>query len=309
MGSKSRSELWHEFETKQVSNNMKFNLVKKPWQLLVRSFNHFIDFNGLKLSAALSYYTVFSIAPLLIVIISLAAVFFGKEAVEGRVYHQISGLVGSDAALQIQNIIRNTQQSNHGKLGGIIGTAILIIGASGVFSEIQSSINYLWSIPTPKKKVFLVAILRKLISFSLLIGVSFLLMVSLTANALLDILSDRLKSLFSNSLVNLFYFVNLGLILFVISSMFMLIFKILPNSSISWKHAFWGAVVTSTLFLIGKFIIGYYLGHSKIGITYGTAASIVILMLWIYYSSIILYFGACYTAVYAADRGYPIGPG
>ena len=288
---------------------MKFNFVKKPWQLLVRSFNHFIDFNGLKLSAALSYYTVFSIAPLLIVIISLAAIFFGREAVEGRVYHQISGLVGSDAALQIQNIIRNTQQSNHGKLGGIIGTVILIIGASGVFSEIQSSINYLWSIPTPKKKAILIALLRKLISFSLLIGVSFLLMVSLTANALLEILSDRLKSLFSDSLVNLFYFVNLGLILLVISSMFMLIFKILPNSSISWKHAFWGAVVTSTLFLVGKFIIGYYLGHSKIGITYGTAASIVILMLWIYYSSIILYFGACYTAVYAADQGYPIGPG
>jgi membrane protein len=106
--------------------------------------------------------------------------------------------------------------------------------------------------------------------------------------------------------VNLFYFVNLGLILLVISSMFMLIFKILPNSTISWKNAFAGAVVTSILFLIGKFIIGFYLGHSKIGATYGTTASIVILMLWIYYSSIILYFGACYTSVYANFRGQPI---
>jgi len=285
---------------------MKANFFKKAWQLLLKSFNHFIDLNGLKLSAALSYYTVFSIAPLLIVIISLSAILFGRDAVEGRVYHQISGLVGSEAALQIQDIIRNTQNSNHGKLGGVIGTIILIIGASGVFSEIQSSINYLWSIPAPTKKAFLIAILRRLISLSLLIGVAFLLMVSLTASALLDILSDRLKGLFSDSLLNVFYFVNLGLVLLVISSMFMLIFKILPNSTITWKNAFIGALVTSVLFLIGKFIIGLYLGHSKIGATYGTTASIVILMLWIYYSSIILYFGACYTAALADARGHPI---
>jgi membrane protein len=285
---------------------MKHNPVKEVWKLLVKSFNQFNDLNGLKLSAALSYYTVFSIAPLLIVIISLAAVFFGRAAVEGSVYHQISGLVGSDAALQIQNIIRNTQNSSHGKLGGIIGTIILILGASGVFSEIQGSINYLWSIPPPKKKAFLVAVLRKLVSFSLLIGVAFLLMVSLTANALVDLLSDRLKGLFSDSLVNLFYFANIGMILLVISSMFMLIFKILPNSSLSWKNAFVGAIVTSILFLFGKFVIGYYLGQSKIGTTYGTTASIVILMLWIYYSSIILYFGACFTSAYAGSHGHPI---
>jgi membrane protein len=285
---------------------MKSNLFKKTWKLLVKSFNHFNDFNGFKLSAALSYYTVFSIAPLLIVIISLAGIFFGQLAVEGRVYHQISGLVGSDAALQIQNIIKNTQESNHGKLGGLIGTIILIIGASGVFSEIQSSINYLWSIPAPKKKAFLIAVFRKLISFSLLIAVAFLLMVSLTANAVLEILSDRLKSFFGESSLNLFLVVNQALILLVISSMFMLVFKILPNSSISWKNAFAGALVTSMLFLLGKFIIGFYLGHSRIGATYGTTASIVILMLWIYYSSIILYFGACYTAALAESRGHPI---
>jgi membrane protein len=285
---------------------MRTDFFKRSWQILVKSFHHFIDFNGLKLSAALSYYTVFSIAPLLIVIISLSGIFFGRLAVEGKIYIQISGLVGSDTALQIQNIIRNTQESNHGKLGGMIGTIILIIGASGVFSEIQSSINYLWAIPSPKKKALLFALLRKLISFSLLIGIAFLFMVSLTANAVLDILSDRLKSLFSDSLINLFYLINLGLILLVISSMFMLIFKILPNSSISWKHAFVGAFVTSLFFLFGKFIIGFYLRHSLIGVTYGTTASIVILMLWIYYSSIILYFGACYTASYADYHGYPI---
>jgi membrane protein len=288
---------------------MKPHFLKDSWQIFLKSVNHFIDFNGLKLSAALSYYAVFSIAPLLIVVISLAGFFFGRLAVEGQVYHQISDLVGSNTALQIQDIIRNTQSSSHGKLGGILGTVILLVGASGVFSEIQSSINYLWSIPSPKKKVFLLAMLRRLISFSLLIGFAFLFLVSLVANALLDLLSDRLKELFSNSTINLFYVVNLSLIVLIISATFMLIFKILPNSSISWKLAFLGALVTSALFLFGKFVIGYYLGHSRIGATYGTTASIVILMLWIYYSSIILYFGACYTAAYAEYRGHPIEEG
>ena len=232
----------------EILNNMTSNWFKNSWKLIKKSAIQFNDFNGLKLSAALSYYTIFSIAPLLIVVIFLAGIFFGQSAVEGRIYHQISGLVGHDAALQIQNIILSTKESSHGKIGGLVGAVILIIGASGVFSEIQSSINYLWSIPAPDKKVFLMAVLRKLISFSLLIAVAFLLLVSLTANALLDMLSDRLKELFSDSLLNLFYIVNLGLILIVISSMFMLIFKILPNSSISWKNAFMGALVTSIYF-------------------------------------------------------------
>ena len=276
------------------------------WRLAVKSFTRFDRNNGLKLSAALSYYTVFSICPLLIVILSLAGIFISRENVEGKVYRQISGLVGRDTAIQIQDIIRKTQETNYGKLGGIIGGIILLIGASGVFSEIQSSINYLWSIPPPKKRAFLIAVIRKLISFSLLIAVTFLLMVSLTANALVDLLSDRLRNLFSDSLINLFYFVNIGLIVLVIGFMFTLIFKILPHTTLSWKHAFIGAIVTSALFLLGKFIIGFYLGHSKIGATFGATASIVILMLWIYYSSIILYFGASFTAEYASQKGKPI---
>jgi membrane protein len=290
-----------------IHSRMKGNFFISSWRIFVKSFNQFIDLNGLKLSAALSFYTVFSLGPLMMVIISLAGIFFGRMAVEGKVYQEISGLVGAAAARQIENILRSTQESDHGNLGGLIGTIVLIIGASGVFSEIQTSIHFLWTIPTPKKKILLVVILRKLLSFSLLIAVAFLLMVSLLANSVLDILSDRLKSLFSDSLLTLFYLLNQGLILLVISCLFTLIFKVLPNSPITWKQAFTGAIVTSVLFLIGKFVIGYYLGHSQIGTTYGAAASIVILMLWIYYSSIILYFGACCTAVLAEKRGHPIG--
>jgi membrane protein len=284
------------------------NKLKGFWSLLKGTFFHFDSFNGLKLSAALSYYTVFSLGPLLIVIISFAGLFFGKQAVEGRVYHQISGLVGGDAALQVQNIISSIRKSDYRMAGGIIGMIVLVIGASSVFSEIQSSINYLWSIPAPKKKGFLMAVIRKLISFSLLIGLAFLLMVSLLINAVVDALSDNLKLLFNSSMVNLFYVLNIVFILIIVIFLFTLIFKILPNAIIRWKDAVVGATITAFLFLIGKFAIGFYLGNSSIGFTYGTAASIVILMLWVYYSSIILYFGATYTCIYAASRGNPIRP-
>jgi membrane protein len=287
---------------------MESNFFKNSWRRLIKCVTHFIDLNGLKLSAALSYYTVFSIAPLLIVIISLAGIFFGQQAVEGRVYHQISGLVGSDAALQVQDIISNIRKSNHGVAGGVIGTLVLIVGASGVFSEIQSSINYIWNIPSPKKKGLLIALIRKLISFSLLIAVTFLLMVSLVVSALVDALSDRLRHFFNGSTVNLFYVLNILFILFIVTFLFTLIFKVLPNAIIRWKDAVAGAVLTAFLFLIGKFVIGFYLGNSRIGITYGTTASIVILMLWVYYSSIILYFGATFTYIYAAAKGHRIMP-
>ncbi len=279
------------------------SFIKKSWQILRDTFNQFLDINGLKLSAALSYYTIFSVGPMLIVIISLAGIFLGQSAVEGRIYHQIKGLVGSDAALQVQSIIGNIRTTKHGKLGGIIGGVILLIGASSVFSEIQSSINYIWSVPARRKKAFLIALIQKLLSFSLLIGLAFMMIVSLLASALIDLLSTQLERYFSVGVVEVFYFVNILLILVVITFLFTIIFKVLPNAIIEWKDAIIGAFFTALLFLLGKFLIGFYLGSSKIGATYGATASIIILMLWVYYSSIILYFGALFTRVRAEAYG------
>jgi membrane protein len=272
-----------------------FRLFKKA----VTLFNHF---NGLKLSASLSFYTVFSIGPFLIILISLAGVFFGKQAVEGKVYGEISGLIGSATAIQVQDIIGNIQKSNHGTIGSIIGLIVLVIGASAVFSELQDSITHIWSTRPKPTKGWSALVIRKLLSFSLLLGMAFILMVSLFINALTDILSEALKSRFPESIVKSFFLVNNILILFVVGVLFTLIFKILPNTRILWKDAILGALFTAVLFIIGKFIIGFYLGNSKIGITYGAAASIVILMLWVYYSAIILYFGACFTRAYTASK-------
>ena len=262
----------------------------------------FIQYNGFKLSAALSFYTVFSIGPLLIVIISLAGIFFGKAAVEGQVYAEIKGLIGSNSAEQIQSIIQNIQNTPHGVIGGIIGFVILIVGASGVFSEIQDSINLIWSVQTLPQKGILQILIRRLLSFSLLLALAFLLLVALFVNAVIDLLSAHLGYRLNDSVINMVYLVNTGLIFITITIVFTLIFRVLPHSLIKWHEALIGAFFTSFLFMIGKFFIGFYLGNSKIGFTYGTAASIVILMLWVYYSSIILYYGACFTKAFSSRK-------
>ena len=278
------------------------------WQILKISFNEFINDNAIKLSASLSYYTIFSLAPMLIIIISFAGMFFGRDAIQGKIYEQIRGLIGNQAALFIQEIIANIERSKHSVTGAIIGILALLIGATGVFTEIQGSINYIWSVRAKPRKGWLKFIMNRLISFSLVIAFGFILMVSLTMNALMDLLSDRLQLYFHNLAVVLIYTINLALIFVVITITFAIIFKVLPDARIRWRDAFTGAIFTAILFLGGKFLIGLYLGHSKIGLTYGAAASFVILILWVYYSSIILYFGAEFTKVYAIHRGSGIRP-
>ena len=263
--------------------------------------------NAFKLSASLSYSTIFAMAPLLIVIISLAGIFWGQQAVEGRIYEQVRGLVGSSAALQIQDIIKNIQQSQHTVTGAIIGGVILIVGATGVFTEIQGSINYIWSIQAKPKKGWLKLIMNRLLSFSMIIVFGFISMVALVINSLMDLLSNYLKRYFSNFTIYFFYGVNLLLTLAAVVILFTIIFKILPDAIIAWRDAFVGACFTGLLFILGKFLIGLYLGHSSMGIMYGAAASIMIILVWVYYSSIILYFGAEFTKIYAIDHGGTIG--
>lgn len=283
-------------------------ILKAFWGLLKMAFGEFFSDNALKLSASLSYYTVFSIAPLLVIIISLAGIFFGLDAVQGRIYGQINGLVGNSAAGQIQEIIKNVQTSQNSQGGAIIGFIVLFIGASGVFTEIQDSINFIWSVKAKPKKGWLKLIINRLLSFSLIASFGFLLLVSLMVNAVMDVLSDRLISMFPNATVYLFYFLNLLLIFIIISCLFAIIFKVLPDAKIHWKDAFVGAWFTALLFVGGKYLIGLYLGSSSIGETYGAAASIVLVLLWVYYSSIILFFGAEFTKMYALHYGGKITP-
>ena len=282
--------------------------IRWVFSLLKNTTTAFSNDNAFKLSASLSYYTIFALGPLLIIVISLSAIFYGKEVVEGRLQEQLSHLLGSDAALQIQNILRNAQQTHATTLGAIIGFVVLFVGATGVFTEIQGSINFIWSVRAKPKKSWLKYLLNRLISFSLIIGLGFVLLVSLIINALLTLLSETLTRKFPHFPVGLFNLANSIIILTVITCLFTVIYKVLPDAIIAWKDAWIGSIFTAALFLLGKFLIGYYLGKSNLGVTYGTAASVVIILAWVYYSSLILYFGAEFTKVYALHSGEGIRP-
>lgn len=282
--------------------------IRNFWYTLKRAGKEFVQDNCLKLSSSLSYYTIFSIGPLLILIISLAGIFWGREAVQGKIYVQIKGLVGASTALQIQDIIQNIEHAQLGASGAIIGLIILLIGATGVFTEMQDSINYIWSIKAKPKKGFIKLITNRLISFSIILVLGFLLTVSLILNAFIDLLHDRLSQRFDKLSVYLFHTIDFLFIVVTITYLFATIFKVLPDASIRWKDAFLGASFTTVLFVIGKFLITLYVSKSNVGTTYGAAGSIIILMLWIYYTSIILFFGAEFTKVYSINYGSGIKP-
>ncbi len=287
----------------------KENVFKKYWFLLRQTYNEFSSDHAMKLSAALAYYTIFSLPPLLIIIISLCGIIFGTDAVRGEIFGQINGLVGNEAALQIQEMIKNVSLSGDNRLAAIIGVITLLFGASGVFAEIQDSINFIWGLKAKPKKGLIKLLINRLMSFSMIGSMGFLLLVGLIINSLMDVLSARLLSILPQATVYLIYVINLVIICSIIALLlFTVIFKTLPDGKVALKDALHGASFTAIFFMVGKFAIGAYLGSSTIGSTYGAAGSIVIILLWVYYSAIILYFGAEFTKVYATHYGSSIVP-
>jgi len=284
-------------------------VIKKYWTTLKRAGVSFIDDRAMKYSASLSYYTIFSLAPMLVVIISLCGIFLGRDAIEGKIYAQLGGLVGKDAALQIQEIIKNVSANGDANIWAtVIGVITLVVGATGVFTEIQDSINSIWGLKAKPKRGWVKLIVNRLLSFSMVVSMGFLLLVTLTVNAVMDIIIDRLTRFFPYVAVYLIYGVNLLIIWIVTTLLFAIIFKVLPDGKVMWRDTLKGASFTAVLFMIGKFAIGAYLGNSNVASTYGAAGSIVIVLLWVYYSSIILYFGAEFTKEYAFLYGTRIEP-
>ncbi len=282
--------------------------VKKVGYLLKDTVSEFISDEGMKLSAALSFYTIFSLPPLLIIIISLSGFFFGAEAVKGELFGQINGLVGNQAALQIQDIIKNVKLSHTSTFATIFGVIILIIGASGVFVEIQDSINFIWGLKAKPKRGLIKFIKNRLMSFSMIGSVGFLMLVGLIINSVMDLLYNRLGEFFPIDSVYLVYVFNLLLVFGIIALLFTLIFKTLPDGKVALRDCLTGASFTAFLFMIGKFGIGFYLGRSALASWYGAAGSVILILLWVYYSAIILYFGAEFTKIYATTHGQKIIP-
>ena len=280
----------------------------RMWKVLKESIKSFSQYKITKLSASLAYYTIFSLGPLMIVILFLAGIFFGRDAVEGSVFTQMRSFVGADAALQIQEIIKNVSIGGKSHFAAIVGVVTLLIGTTTMFAEMQDSINTIWGLKASPKAGFVKLLKDRLLSFGVVASLGFLLLVSLGVSAIIESLNQKISLMFPGIAVSLLYVVNILVTFGIITTLFMIIFKVLPDANIKWKDVLSGAIATAILFMIGKFAISFYISKSNVGSTYGTAGSLIILIVWIYFSAIILYFGAAFTRAYAMEFGGSIHP-
>jgi membrane protein len=278
------------------------------WVVLRDAFNGFLDDRCLKLSAALAYYTVFSLAPLLVLMMSLASIFLGEEAIRGQIFGQINGLVGNDAAKQIQDMIKNVGLSGKTNTALILSIGTLLIGASSLFVEIQDSVNLIWRVKAKPKQGWLKLIKDRLLSSSLVVSLGFLLVVSLVVNGIVLAMSDQLTRFLPGLGVYVVSAINFVVSAAVITLLFGVIFKVLPDAKISWKDVRWGAIFTAALFMLGRYLIGLYIDTTATSSTYGAAGSMIVILTWIYYTAAILYFGAEFTQAYANHFGIKIEP-
>ncbi|MEP6712672.1 MAG: YihY/virulence factor BrkB family protein [Ferruginibacter sp.] len=284
---------------------------KKLWFFIKFNKQVVLEFfasNVLKYSASLAYYTVLSLAPLLIIILYVSGLLFGKEALRGELYGEIKDMVGSSAAIEIQSAIQNIHLSKDSVFATGIGVIILLIGATGIFGEMQDSLNKIWGLRTKTRKVWWKLFLDRLISFSLILSLGFVLIVSLALNALVAALSTKITGLFAGMGETVLTVIDNLISLFITTLLFGTIFKVLPDAKIKWKDVMFGAFITSLLFMLGKYGIGFYLGKSKLATIYGAAGSVMIVMIWVYYSSAILYLGAVVTKVYVSHFDRKIYP-
>jgi membrane protein len=275
-------------------------VITKAWALIKNTVSGFIEHEDLTRGAAIAYYTVFSIAPLLIIVIAIAGLVFGHDAAEGAIVGQLSGLIGKQSAEILQSMIQSASHKATGILATIIGIGTLLLTATGAFTEIQSALNAIWK--AAPSAGFSELVRARLVSLGLVATLGFLMLVSLAVSAGLTALGSYLSDLFPGGsfLISL---LNSTISLVLISALFAAIYKILPDKPIAWRDVAVGSVVTAILFAIGKSLIGLYLGSSSVASSYGAAGALLIILLWVYYSTQIFLLGAEYTRAYAEARG------
>ena len=287
-------------------NNKGF--IQNNFNILKATVLGFTGEDCMKYSASLAYYTIFSIGPILVLMISLAGIFFGQDAIQGKVFIEMKGLVGANAAQQIQEVIMNLKLSGKSSMALVISIVTLLIGSTTVFGDIQNSINRIWHVRAKPERGWVKLITDRLLSSSLVIGLGFLLMVTLVVNGVILAMTDKLRIYFPDMTVFLMNAINFVVSFGIVFILFSVIFRTLPDVKIEWKTVRSGALFTTVLFIIGRFLIGFYVQYSGTESTYGAAGSLVLILLWVYYTAAILYFGAVYTREYALAHGIPIKP-
>ena len=276
--------------------------------LLKEAASEWVDDGAMRLSSSLAYYAIFSLAPLLVIVISIAGMVFGEEAARGQLAHQIATLAGKRAGEAIQSAVQSSaSQKATGVLATVISAAVLLFGASTVFAELKDALNTIWGVVVKPGRPFLTLVHDRFFSFSIVLAIGFLLLVSLVISALLAALGKYMSGRFQLSPA-LWQTWDVFISFAVVSGLFAMIFKLLPNVRIGWRDVWIGGVGTAFLFTLGKFAIGYYLATSSVASSFGAAGSVVIVLAWIYYSACILFFGAEFTKAYARKFGSGIVP-
>ncbi|HLW49660.1 MAG TPA: YihY/virulence factor BrkB family protein [Sphingobacteriaceae bacterium] len=281
--------------------------------LLLLSAKGFSADKAMKMSASLAYYAIFSIAPLLLIIIWLVGFLFGEyvegqQGVQTEVFEEFAALFGTEVAQQIQQVIQKISVSNKSGLGIAIGIITLIIGSTTIFMEIQDSINTIWKVKAKPQKGWLKMILNRALSFSMVVGLGFLLITSLILNGIIGALSSYINKYLPDISVYVMGWVNVGITFIIITVLFGTIFSALPDARMRFRDVLGGSLFTGMLFMLGRFLISIYMQFAAPASAYGAAGSLIVLLLWVYYSAAILYFGAEFTKIYAEKYGNGIRP-
>jgi membrane protein len=280
---------------------MKINL-KRTFTVFKTAFKEWSSKDPFRESAVIAYYAIFSLPGLLVLIISLAGYFFGKEAVSGHIYSQVSSIMGSDTAKQVEAMIAKASEMKDTTWATIVGIVTIIVGATGVFAQFQKSLNVIWEVKADSAKKGIWSIIRvRLFSFGLIISIAFILLISLVITSVLSAIGEWVRARMPEFMLFLFQALNFLVSLAVISLLFALMFKFLPDAKIKWRDVWIGSIVTALLFDIGKSALGFYFGKANPGEGYGPAGSIILILLWVSYTSMIVFYGAEYTRAYA-DR-------
>ncbi|MFQ4136615.1 YihY/virulence factor BrkB family protein [Nodosilinea sp. PGN35] len=282
---------------------------KQVWRLLKQAFQAWSQDRASQLAAALAYYTLFSLAPLLILAIAIASLFFDNDAVRDQLMGQVEALMGSASADFVRTVLENANRpgENTGWVASAISVGLLLVGATGVLTQLQLALNTIWNLEARPGVGILDQLRKRLLSLGMIIVIGFLLLVSLIATSVISGLSDYLQSLMPGlgALVQLF---NIVVAFGLTTLLFAMMFKYLPDAIIAWRNVWFGAAATAVLFSVGKYLIGLYLGNSGFASSYGAAGSVVILLVWVFYSAQILFYGAELTQVYSRSFGSPIRP-
>lgn len=279
----------------------------KVGQLLKRTFQEWQEDKASRIAAALAYYTVFSISPLLVIAIAIAGAFFGQDAAQEQIMEQLTGIVGEDAIEPVLMALNNISQPKIRGLASLISIGVLMLGASGIFAQLQDALNTVWNVePQPGQGIFLF-IRKRISSFFMVLVIGFLLILSLILSTIVTTVSQYQVDFLPGSQIlweNLDFIVSLGLMTFLFS----LMFKYVPDVEITWKDVFVGSLITALLFIFGKFLLGVYISRGSLGSAYGAAGSLIVFLAWVYYSAQIILFGAEFTQVYSQMYGSKIRP-